>query len=78
MLTKVLFYQIHQPSNIKALCLTSKTVSAVATRFLYRDLGFKIVCANKALAEICSALSKLSRCVYGLRCMRTFDLCGGS
>ena len=30
--------QIHQPSHLQALCLVSKTVSSVATQFLYRNL----------------------------------------
>lgn len=62
----------------KHYALLQRLCPAVATKFLDRDLGFEILCANKALAEICSTSSKLSRCLTGLRCMRTFDLCGGS
>ena len=40
--------QIHQPSQLQALCLVSKAVSSVATQFLYRNLVLDFPCLTAA------------------------------
>ena len=54
----MILYQIHQPSHLKTLCLVSKTVSSIATQFLYRNLvldNLNEECAQKEMLDVVKA-----------------------
>lgn len=70
MLTKIL-YQIHQPSHLKALCLVSKTVSSVATQFLFCDL--KLDSPHYDRGKMINAFEAVVMC-DGLRFVKTLKI----
>ncbi len=71
MLTKN-FYKIHQPSHLKALCLVSKTVSSVATQFLFCDLELDFTYYGKD-EKMLNAFEAVAMC-DGLRFVKTLKI----
>lgn len=64
---------MHQPSHLKVLCLTSKTISAVATEFLYYDLILDIACNESARKHMLNIVKAVSMC-NGLRFVKTLKV----
>lgn len=67
-------YQIHKPSHLQALCLVSKTMSFVASQFLFCDLELCFTYNNKDDHEkMLTAFEAVAMC-DGLRFVKTLKV----
>lgn len=64
---------MYQPSTLNALCLTSKTISAIATELLYRNLVLDTVCKPSMRRDILNLLKAVSMS-NGLKFVKTLKI----